>query len=77
MVSMEKFGKIDGQPVLYEDSDPAVYGEDGEWTYNLQTVVVADSGEMRTRAVLDRPLGANTLLTAPMFSPEGLCSEAS
>ena len=34
------------------------------------------SGEMRTQAILDRPLGANPLLSASPFSPEGLCSEA-
>ena len=62
-------------PVLYDDSDPVVYGEEGELTYNVQTAVESE-GEMRTTAVLDRSLGACPLLPASMYGPEGLCSEA-
>ena len=73
---IDKLDKVDGHPVLHEDSDPVVYDEDGEWTYDDQTLVQTESGEMMTQAILDRPLGANPLLSASMFSPEGLCSEA-
>ena len=73
---MDKLVKIGGKPVLYEDSDPVVNDEDGEWTFDAQTAVETASGELRTQTVLERPLGANPLLSASMFSPEGLCSEA-
>ena len=53
-----------------------MYTDDDEWAAGAQTVVQTESGEMRTQAVLDRPLGANPLLTASIFCPEGLCSEA-
>ena len=73
---MEQLDKTaDGVPILYEDSDPVCYGEDGEWTFDAQTVVETD-GEMRTTAVMDRSLGACPLLPASMYGPEGLCSES-
>ena len=25
----------DGTPILYEDSDPVIYDEDGEWTFDV------------------------------------------
>ena len=65
----------DGTPILYEDSDPVIYDDDGEWTFDVQTVVETN-GEMQTAAVLDRSLGACPLLPASMYSPEGLCPEA-
>ena len=32
LAHIDKLDKVDGQPILYEDSDPVVYDDDGEWT---------------------------------------------
>jgi len=65
-----------GSIVLYMDSDPVYYDPDGEWRLDVQTTVEAADGTLRTRAVLDRPLGATPLLPADMLMPEGLCKQA-
>ena len=66
---------VDWHFIVYEDIVPGIYDPDGEWTYDVRTVVETE-GEMRTTAVLDRSLGACPLLPASMYSPEGLCPEA-
>ena len=62
--------------MLYHDSDPVLYDETGQWTFDEQTTIQGDSGEMRTNTVLDRPLGHTPLLTNNIQFPEGLCREA-
>ena len=68
--------KLDGKLVLYHDSDPVLYDEDGQWTFDKQTTIQQPDGNMRTETALDRPLGATPLLTASILLPEGLCKEA-
>ena len=68
--------RIDGEIVLYHDSDPVLYDKDGQWTFDEQKTVQQPDGEMRTETTLDRPLGATPLLTASIMLPEGLCKEA-
>ena len=68
--------RLDGRIVLYHDSDPALYDETGGWTFDQQTTIQEDSGEMRANTVLDRPLGQTPLLTNNIKFPEGLCREA-
>ena len=43
----------DGKIILHQDSDAVAYGEGEAWTFDAQTVVETDSGEMRTKPVLD------------------------
>ena len=62
--------------VLYHDSDPVLYDETGQWTFDEQTTIQEDSGEMRTNTILDRPLGQTPLLTNNIQFPEGLCKQA-
>ena len=68
--------RINGKFVLYHDSDPVLYDEDGQWTFDEQKTVQQSDGEMRTETTLDRPLGATPLLAANILLPEGLCKEA-
>ena len=68
--------RIDGEIVLYRDSDPVLYDKDGQWAFDEQKTVQQPDGEMRTETTLDRPLGATPLLTASIMLPEGLCKEA-
>ena len=68
--------KLYGKIVLYHDSDPVLYDEDGQWTFDMQTKIQQPDGNMRTETALDRPLGATPLLTASILLPEGLCKEA-
>ena len=67
--------KLNGKIVLYHDSDPVLYDEDGQWTFDEQTTVQTD-GKMKTETTLDRPLGATPLLPANILLPQGLCKEA-
>ena len=67
--------KLNGKIVLYHDSDPVLYDEDGQWTFDEQTTAEVD-GKMQTETTLDRPLGAAPLLPANMLLPQGLCKEA-
>ena len=67
--------KLNDKIVLYHDSDPVLYDEDGQWTFDEQTTVQAD-GKMKTETTLDRPLGATPLLPANILLPQGLCKEA-
>ena len=62
--------------ILYQDSDPVYYDEDGPWTLDAQTVVENADGRVQTTTVLDRELGATPLLPADMFMPHHLCAEA-
>ena len=49
LTCMDKLDNIDGQPALYRDPDPVVYdGDGGECTFDAQTVVETESGDMRT-----------------------------
>ena len=69
---METFlDRLDGQIVLYHDSDPVLYDEDGQWTFDEQRTVQQTDGKMKTEATLDRPLGATPLLSAHIMLPEG------
>ena len=69
--------EYDGQwIILYQDSDPVYYDEDGPWTLDAQTVVENADGRVQTTTVLDRELGATPLLPADMFMPHHLCAEA-
>ena len=72
----DNLDKLDSRIVLYHDSDPVLYHEPGQWTFDEQTTIQGDSGEMRTNTVLDRPLGQTPLLTNNIQFPEGLCREA-
>ena len=69
-------GKLNDRIVLYHDSDPVLYDEDGQWTFDEQKTVQQPDGEMRTETTLDRPLGATPLLSANIMLPEGLCKES-
>ena len=62
--------------IMYQDSDPVYYDEEGQWTLDMQTVVQNEDGRVQTTTVLDRELGATPLLPADMFMPEYLCEEA-
>ena len=67
----------DGQGIiLYQDSSPVYYDEEGQWTLDIQTVVQNEDGRVQTTTVLDRELGATPLLPADMFMPHCLCEEA-
>ena len=68
--------RINGRIVLYHDSDPVLYDENGQWTFDEQKTVQQSNGEMQTETTLDRPLGATPLLAANILLPEGLCKEA-
>ena len=65
-----------GEIVLYVDSDPIILDDSRQWTYDVQTTVETSSGEVRTKTVLDRPLGAIPLLSATTFMPECYIEEA-
>ena len=67
--------RLEGQIVLYHDSDPVMYDEDGQWTFDEQRAVQQTNGELQTETTLDRPLGATPLLSAQIMLPEGLCKE--
>ena len=66
----------DGATILYQDSDPVVYDDSRPWTYDAQTIVEDSSGEVRTKTVLDRPLGAVPMLSSTAYCPEGFLDEA-
>ena len=68
--------RLEGQIVLYHDSDPVMYDEDGQWTFDEQSTIQQTNGEMRTGTTLDRPLGATLLLSAQIMLPDGLCKES-
>ena len=68
--------KLGGRIVLYHDSDPVLYDETGQWTFDEQTTIQEDNGDMRTNTVLDRPLGQTPLLRNDIQFPEGLCKQA-
>ena len=61
--------KLGGRIVFYHDSDPVLYDETGQWTFDEQTTIQEDNGEMRTNTVLDRPLGQTPLLTNNIHFP--------
>ena len=65
--------KLGGRIVLYHDRDPVLYDETCQWTFDEQTSIQEDNGEMRMNTVLDRPLGQTPLLTNNIQFPEGLC----
>ena len=67
---------LDGIPILYSDSDPVLYNERGDWTFDEQTTVQETNGETRTQTTLDRPLGATPMLFDNIMLPQGLCKEA-
>ena len=62
--------------ILYQDSDPVYYDEDGQWTLDVQTVVHNADGEVQTTTTLGRDLGETPLLPADMFMPQHICAEA-
>ena len=68
--------RLEGKIVLYHDSDPVLYDEDGQWTFDEQRTVQQTDGKMQTKTTLDRPLGATPLLTAQIMLPDGLCKES-
>ena len=55
--------------IMYQDSDPVYYDEEGQWTLDMQTVVQNEDGRVQTTTVLDRGLGETPLLPADMFMP--------
>ena len=67
---------LNGIPILYQDSDPVLYDERGDWTFDEQTTVQEANGKMRTETTLDRPLGATPMLFDNITLPQGLCKEA-
>ena len=67
---------LNGIPILYQDSDPVLYDERGDWTFDEQTTVQEANGKMRTETTLDRPLGATPMLFDDITLPQGLCKEA-
>ena len=73
---VQNLDKLHGRIVLYHDSDPVLYDEDGNWTFDVQTTIKTQSGNMKTQTTLDRPLGATPLLASHTLLPEGLCKEA-
>ena len=73
---VQNLDKLHGRIVLYHDSDPVLYDEDGNWTFDVQTTTQMQSGNMKTQTTLDRPLGATPLLASHILLPEGLCKEA-
>ena len=68
--------RLEGQIVLYHDSDPVLYDEDGQWTFDEQRTIQQTDGKMQTKTTLDRPLGATPLLSAQVMLPDGLCKES-
>ena len=72
----DNLDKLGDRIVLYHDNDPVLYDETGQWTFDEQTTIQEDSGEMRTNTILDRPLGQTPLLTNNIQFPEGLCKQA-
>ena len=66
---------LDGKIILYHDSDPVLYDEEGTWTFDEQNTIEQTDGTMRTETTLDRPLGATPLLSASILLPEALCKE--
>ena len=66
----------DGAIILYQDSDPVIYDDSRPWTYDVQTIVEDTSGQVRTKTLLDRPLGAVPLLYSTVYCPEGFLDEA-
>ena len=54
---MEQLDKTEqGEIILYTDNDPVMFDKDGPWTYDVQTVVATEHGDMRTTTTLDRTL---------------------
>ena len=59
---------LNGKTVLYHDSDPVLYDEDGQWTFDEHTTAQVD-GKMQTDTTINRPLGATSLLPANRLLP--------
>ena len=67
---------LNGIPILYQDSDPVLYNERGDLTFDEKEMVQETNGKMRTETTLDRPLGATPMLSDNITLPQGLCKEA-
>ena len=44
----QKLDKLDGKIILYHDSDPVLYDEEGTWTFDEQKTIAQTDGTMKT-----------------------------
>ena len=64
--------KLGGRIVLYHDSDPVLYDETGQWTFDEHTTIQEDNGENENESRIGSPTWSNATVDKQHTIPRRL-----